>query len=54
MTENILKFWLINKRKSFMIGDQKSDELAAKKNKIKFKYAGKNLYKQVRDLVNNY
>jgi D,D-heptose 1,7-bisphosphate phosphatase len=54
MIKNILKFWLINKKKSFMIGDQKSDEQAARKSKIKFRYVEKNLYKQVQNLVNNY
>jgi len=37
-----------------MIGDQKSDEQAARKSNIKFRYVEKNLYKQVQSLVNNY
>lgn len=54
MLNNILKSWLINKKNSFMIGDKKCDEQAAKKSKINYKYAEKNLYRQVYQLVNNY
>ena len=38
MIESILKKWNIEKNKSFMIGDQKIDEICAKKSNIKFYY----------------
>ena len=51
MIKNIYKNWLINKSKSFMIGDKLSDELCAKKSKISFSYAKKDFYKQVKEIV---
>ena len=51
MIKNIYKNWLINKGKSFMIGDKLSDKLCAKKSMIKFSYAEKDFYKQVREIV---
>lgn len=38
MIERILKKWNINKKKSFMIGDKKTDEICANKSNIKFYY----------------
>ena len=43
--------WLIDKKKSFMIGDKLSDKQCAFKSKIKFEYASKNFYKQVKRIV---
>ena len=51
MIKNINKNWLINKRKSFMIGDKLSDKLCAKKSKIFFSYAKKDFYNQVKEIV---
>ena len=51
MIKNIYKNWLINKGKSFMIGDKLSDKLCAKKSMIKFSYAEKDFYKQVKAIV---
>lgn len=51
MIKNILNKWLINKSKSFMIGDKLSDKLCAKKSKISFSYAKENFYKQVKEIV---
>ena len=48
MIENIKNNWDINWNKSFMIGDKKSDQLAAKKSGLKFYYAEKNFYKQIK------
>ncbi len=48
MLKNILKKYLINKNKSLMIGDKKSDYLAAKKSKLKFKYAEVDFFKQIK------
>ena len=48
MIKNILKKWLIVKRKSFMIGDKISDENCAKKSNLFFTYANINFYKQIK------
>ena len=54
MITNIQLCWDINNKKSFMIGDKKSDEMAAKKSKLKFFYAEPNFYKQVKSIISNY
>ena len=38
MLEKAIKKWNIDRSKSFMIGDQKTDMFSAKKSKIKFFY----------------
>ena len=48
MIRNIENKWLVNKSKSFMIGDSCKDKKAAKKSKIYFEYAKDNLLSQVR------
>ena len=45
MIENIKKRWNIDLKKSLMIGDKKSDQLAATKSSIKFNYFNKDLFK---------
>tara|TARA_Y100000741_G_scaffold344479_1_gene309097 strand:- start:987 stop:1502 length:516 start_codon:yes stop_codon:yes gene_type:complete len=48
MLEKAIKKWGIDRDKSFMIGDQKTDYLCARKSKIKFYYKKKmNLFKQI-------
>jgi|TARA_B100001093_G_scaffold419026_1_gene410462 D,D-heptose 1,7-bisphosphate phosphatase len=54
MIENIKGKWDIDINKSFMIGDKKTDKLAAQKSKIKFYYAGKNFYKQIKHITSSY
>ena len=54
MIENILKNWDVEKKESFMIGDQKKDFLAAKKSKLRFFYAEKDFFKQIKRIVNSY
>ncbi len=51
MIKIINKNWLINKRKSFMIGDKLSDKLCAKKSGISFSFAKKDFFKQVKEIV---
>ena len=51
MIESIFKSWDIKREKSFMIGDKKSDYLAAKKSKLKFFYAEKNFFKQIKSII---
>ena len=52
MIKNITSKWLINKHKSFMIGDKLSDQQCALKSKLKFEYASENFFKQVKKIVN--
>ena len=51
MIRNIFKNWIINKGKSFMIGDKSSDQLCAKKSRLNFYYAEKNFYKQIKNIL---
>ena len=37
-----------------MIGDRKSDKLAAQKSKLYFEYVKDNFYEQVKNIVNSY
>ena len=52
MIRNIFKKWNIEKKKSFMIGDMKTDKLAAMKSNLKFEYVKKNFYKQILEISN--
>ena len=54
MIENIKINWDLNLNKSFMIGDKKSDLIAARRSKIKFYYSEKNFYKQIKSIISNY
>ena len=49
MIKNILKNWIIVKKKSFMIGDKISDENCAKRTNLSFSYAHIDFYKQIKD-----
>ena len=51
MIKNIMKIWLINKKKSFMIGDKLSDQMAARKSNLRFFYPKKNFYSLIKHLV---
>jgi D-glycero-D-manno-heptose 1,7-bisphosphate phosphatase len=52
MIKKAIKEWNIDIKKSFMIGDQKTDFLAAKKSKLKFLYIDKNkFFKQIKNLI---
>ena len=51
MLEKAIKKWNIDRSKSFMIGDQKTDMLSARKSKIKFFYKKKiNFFSQIRSI----
>ena len=57
MIKKILNNWNVDLKKSFMIGDKKSDKIAAKKSKLYFQYVKTNFYKQVLKItnkINNY
>tara|TARA_B110001452_G_scaffold182445_1_gene153264 strand:- start:375 stop:1553 length:1179 start_codon:yes stop_codon:yes gene_type:complete len=51
MIKNIYKKFLVDKKKSFMLGDKLSDKNCAKKSKIKFYYAEKNFLKQIKKII---
>ena len=53
MIENIKINWDLNLNKSFMIGDKKSDLIAAQKSKLKFYYSEKDFYKQIKSIISN-
>ena len=48
MIEKILSSWNIDTKKSYMIGDSKSDENCAKKSKIKFLYSDSDFNKSIK------
>jgi len=51
MIEKIKKQWHLKLSKSFMIGDQNSDEICAKKSGLYFEFAKKNFYLQVKSII---
>jgi len=52
MIKKILKNFYVEKSKSFMLGDKKSDMLAAKKSRIKFYFVKSDFYRQLKKIVN--
>lgn len=52
MVKEIYKNWFVFRKKSFFIGDQKSDKICAEKSNIYFEYAQKDILKQIKNLVN--
>ena len=58
MIKKIINKWKIDIKKSFMLGDMRSDELAAKRSFLYFEYVEKNFYSQIKKiekkLSNNY
>ena len=52
MIKNIFNKWLIDIDKSIMIGDKKKDKLCAEKSGLKFFYKDKNLYTQIKKIIN--
>ena len=51
MIKNIFKKYLINKDKSFMIGDNISDETCARRSKLRFYYTERNFENLIRKIV---
>jgi histidinol phosphatase-like enzyme len=47
MIEKLIKNWPIIKKKSFMIGDQISDKIAAETSNLYFEYPKKKFYNQI-------
>ncbi len=58
MIKAILNKWKVDLKRSFMLGDKKTDKLAAKKSNLYFEYVGKNFYRQIKriekKIINNY
>lgn len=56
MIKNIFKKYLIDKKKSFMIGDQISDKICAKNSNLKFYFAEENFENLIKKIfkINNY
>ena len=57
MIEKIKRQWHLNLKKSFMIGDQNSDKICARKSGLYFEFAKKNFYTQSKSIIrkiNNY
>ena len=50
MLKNIMNEWHVNTKKSFMIGDQISDQIAAKKSKLYFEFVKKDLLGQIKKI----
>ena len=50
MIKKILKRWNVDLKKSFMIGDKKSDKLAAKKSNLYYEYVKNNFYLQIKKI----
>ena len=51
MISQIFKKWVVNKKKSLMIGDKISDLKCAKKSKLNFQYVQKDLLKQLKNFI---
>ena len=51
MIKKLFQNYDVNKNKSFMIGDKKSDEICSKKSNLKFVYAQKNFYFQIKKIL---
>lgn len=52
MIKNLFSKWLINKNKSFMIGDNEKDKIAAEKSDLYFEFAKKDFYDQIKKILN--
>ncbi len=53
MIVNLMNKWLVNKKKSFMLGDHKKDRLAAKRSNLFFEYAKNDFNSQIRKIIKN-
>jgi histidinol phosphatase-like enzyme len=51
MIKNLNRKWFIDMKKSYFIGDQKSDQLMAKKAKLNFNFPEQNLYYQIKRII---
>ena len=54
MIEKAFKDWKIKRKKSFIIGDKAIDIAAGKKSNIKAYYVEKDIFLQVKRILNNF
>ena len=54
MVKNILRKYLVDKKKSFMIGDKVSDKKCAQNSNLKFEYAKNNFESLVKKIVKEF
>ena len=58
MIRDLIKKWNVDIKKSFMLGDRNSDEMAAKKSRLYYEYVKKDFYAQIKEIekkiINNY
>ena len=54
MILNLINKWSVNRKKSFMIGDNNSDKVAATKSKLFFEFSNKDFYVQVKKILNKF
>ena len=50
MISQIIENWVVNKKKSLMIGDKISDQECAKKSNLNFQFVKKDLFKQIKNI----
>ena len=53
MIVKLMDKWSVNKKKSFMLGDHKKDQLAAEKSNLFFEYAKNDFNSQIRKIIKN-
>ena len=53
MIKSLIKSWPIKMSKSFMIGDQKTDQICAEKSKLYFEFVKKNTFEQFKKLTDS-
>jgi D,D-heptose 1,7-bisphosphate phosphatase len=53
MLLNLMDKWTVNKKESFMLGDHKKDQLAAKKSNLFFEFAKGDFNSQIRKIIKN-
>ena len=51
MFKDIIKNWDVDLKRSFMIGDKKTDEIFAYRSNLKFQYSNKNLNSQIEQIL---
>ncbi len=54
MLVNLMNKWSVNKKKSFMLGDHKKDQLAAEKSNLFFEYANNDFNSQIRRIIKSF
>ena len=50
MIKKILKNWNVDLKRSFMIGDLRSDKMAAKKSNLYYEYVKSNFHNQIKKI----